>query len=135
MLYLNPPDNGRVISVDGKPSIRGAGLRLCPNRVLGVIMSDFADKIKGIRIHPALLVEQVTKALTEAILQGVFKGGDQLIESELQKTVRYQPLPYKGDLSGPRKARVSRGSSQKGDLCKESHPEGCRRAFSHSRLS
>jgi DNA-binding GntR family transcriptional regulator len=48
-------------------------------------MSDFADKIKGMQIQPSLLVEQVTKALTDAILQGVFKGGDQLIESELQK--------------------------------------------------
>lgn len=58
-------------------------------------MSDFADKIKGIRIQPALLVEQVTKALTEAILQGVFKGGDQLIESELQKQFAISRSPIR----------------------------------------
>lgn len=48
-------------------------------------MPDFTDKIKGMQIQPTLLVEQVTKVLTDAILQGVFKGGDQLVEAELQK--------------------------------------------------
>lgn len=48
-------------------------------------MPDLAEKIKGMQIQPTLLVEQVTKVLTDAILQGVFKGGDQLVEAELQK--------------------------------------------------
>lgn len=48
-------------------------------------MPDLAEKIKGMQIQPTLLVEQVTKVLTDAILQGVFKGGDQLVEAELQR--------------------------------------------------
>jgi DNA-binding GntR family transcriptional regulator len=41
--------------------------------------------MEKVHIKPLLLVEQVTKILTEAIVTGGMNGGDQLIETELQK--------------------------------------------------
>ena len=42
-------------------------------------------KIKDLRFRPHVLGQQVSHILTEAILEGVLKGGDQLVEAELQK--------------------------------------------------
>ena len=42
-------------------------------------------KIKHLNFQPHVLGEQVSRILTEAILEGVLKGGDQLVEAELQK--------------------------------------------------
>ena len=42
-------------------------------------------KFKDLNFRPHVLGEQVSNILTEAILVGVLKGGDQLIEAELQK--------------------------------------------------
>ena len=42
-------------------------------------------KIKNLNFQPHVLGEQVSRILTEAILEGVLKGGDQLVETELQK--------------------------------------------------
>ena len=42
-------------------------------------------KIKDLDFRPHVLGTQVSRILTEAILEGVLKGGDQLIEVELQK--------------------------------------------------
>ncbi len=42
-------------------------------------------KIKDLNFSPHVLGEQASNILTEAILVGVLKGGDQLIEAELQK--------------------------------------------------
>ena len=44
-----------------------------------------SGKIKNLNFQPHVLGEQVSRILTEAILEGVLKGGDQLIEAELQK--------------------------------------------------
>ena len=41
-------------------------------------------KIKDLEFRPHVLAEQVSRILTEAILEGLLKGGDQLIEAELQ---------------------------------------------------
>jgi DNA-binding GntR family transcriptional regulator len=42
-------------------------------------------KIRNLNFQPHVLGEQVSHILTEAILEGDLKGGDQLIEAELQK--------------------------------------------------
>jgi DNA-binding GntR family transcriptional regulator len=42
-------------------------------------------KIKDLEFKPHVLGEQVAHILMEAILEGVLRGGDQLIETELQK--------------------------------------------------
>lgn len=44
-----------------------------------------SKKIKQYDFRPDVLAEQVSKILTEAILEDVLKGGDKLVESELQK--------------------------------------------------
>ena len=43
------------------------------------------DKIKDLAFKPHVLGEQVSHILMEAILEGVLRGGDQLVETELQK--------------------------------------------------
>jgi DNA-binding GntR family transcriptional regulator len=42
-------------------------------------------KIKDLDFRPHVLGEQVSHILTEAILEGVLSGGEQLVEAELQK--------------------------------------------------
>jgi len=42
-------------------------------------------KIKQYNFRPDVLAEQVSKILTEAILEDTLKGGDKLVESDLQK--------------------------------------------------
>lgn len=44
-----------------------------------------SKKIKQHDFRPDVLARQVSKILTEAILEDVLKGGDKLVESELQK--------------------------------------------------
>ncbi len=41
--------------------------------------------LEHINFRPSVLVEQVAEALTRAILEGVLKGGDQLVEQRLQE--------------------------------------------------
>ena len=43
------------------------------------------SKIRDLEFKPHVLGEQVSHILTEAILEGVLRGGDQLVETELQK--------------------------------------------------
>jgi len=42
-------------------------------------------KISRIRLKPSLIPEQVSQILTEAIIDGVFQGGDRLAEEEIQQ--------------------------------------------------
>ncbi|MFH1090070.1 MAG: GntR family transcriptional regulator, partial [Pseudomonadota bacterium] len=42
-------------------------------------------KIKKYTFKPSVIGEQISRVLTEAILEGILKGGDQLVELELQK--------------------------------------------------
>lgn len=48
-------------------------------------MSLLSSRLKDIDFKPFVLVEQVSRVLTEAILEGVFKGGDQLVEADLKE--------------------------------------------------
>jgi DNA-binding GntR family transcriptional regulator len=47
-------------------------------------MSDLSNKIRENFVKPAVLVENVSRILSEAILEGALKEGDQLIEAELK---------------------------------------------------
>jgi DNA-binding GntR family transcriptional regulator len=47
-------------------------------------MSDLSNKIRENFVKPVVLVENVSRILTEAILEGTLKEGDQLIEAELK---------------------------------------------------
>jgi DNA-binding GntR family transcriptional regulator len=44
-----------------------------------------SGKIKDLEFKPHVIGEQVSQILTEVILEGMLKGGDQLVEAELQK--------------------------------------------------
>lgn len=47
-------------------------------------MSDLSNKIRANFVKPAVLVENVSRILSEAILEGSLKEGDQLIEADLK---------------------------------------------------
>jgi DNA-binding GntR family transcriptional regulator len=47
-------------------------------------MSDLSNKIREDFVKPAVLVENVSRILSEAILEGTLKEGDQLIEADLK---------------------------------------------------
>ncbi len=47
-------------------------------------MSDLSNKIRENFVKPAVLVENVSRILSEAILEGTLKEGDQLIEADLK---------------------------------------------------
>ena len=43
------------------------------------------DKLREYDFRPNVLAEQVSRILTDAILEGLLKGGDKLVEADLQK--------------------------------------------------
>ncbi len=47
-------------------------------------MSDLSSKIRETFVKPAVLVENVSRILSEAILEGTLKEGDRLIEADLK---------------------------------------------------
>ena len=53
------------------------------------------EKIKQFNFKQTVLGEQVSQILTEAILEGVFKGGDRLVESELQRAFDISRSPLR----------------------------------------
>ena len=58
-------------------------------------MKSLTSKLKSIDFKPAGLVEKRSEAMTEAILEGVFKEGDQLTELELQKQFNISRTPIR----------------------------------------
>ncbi|MBW2138857.1 MAG: GntR family transcriptional regulator [Deltaproteobacteria bacterium] len=52
-------------------------------------------EVKDLRFRPSVLVEQVSETLSEAIMEGVFKGGDQLVEEKLQKQLGISRSPLR----------------------------------------
>jgi DNA-binding GntR family transcriptional regulator len=54
-----------------------------------------ASRLKFIDFRPAGLVEKLSEAMTEAILEGAFKEGDQLIELDLQKRFNISRTPIR----------------------------------------
>jgi DNA-binding GntR family transcriptional regulator len=58
-------------------------------------MKNLTSKLKSIAFKPTGLVEKLSEAMTEAILEGVFKEGDQLTELELQKQFNISRTPIR----------------------------------------
>jgi DNA-binding GntR family transcriptional regulator len=54
-----------------------------------------SERIKQLRFKSSLLVDQIVELLVEAILGGQLKGGDQLIENELQKQLGISRSPIR----------------------------------------
>lgn len=47
-------------------------------------MASFSERVKHLDFKPAVLVETLERTLTEAIIEGLFQGGDKLVEADLQ---------------------------------------------------
>ncbi len=58
-------------------------------------MQKSTSKLKFIDFRPAGLVEKLSEAMTEAILEGIFKEGDQLTELDLQKQFNISRTPIR----------------------------------------
>jgi len=58
-------------------------------------MKKSTSKLKFIDFRPAGLVEKLSEAMTEAILEGIFKEGDQLTELDLQKQFNISRTPIR----------------------------------------
>lgn len=54
-----------------------------------------SSRLKAIDFRPAGLVEKLSEAMTEAILEGIFKEGDQLTELDLQKQFNISRTPIR----------------------------------------
>jgi len=57
--------------------------------------SEISTKIKQLDFKPTVLVEQVSQILADAILEGILKGGDKLIEAELVKQFGISRAPIR----------------------------------------
>ena len=58
-------------------------------------MKKSTSKLKFIDFRPAGLVEKLSEAMAEAILEGIFKEGDQLTELDLQKQFNISRTPIR----------------------------------------
>ncbi len=57
--------------------------------------SEISTKIKQLDFKPTVLVEQVSQILADAILEGILKGGDKLVEAELVKQFGISRAPIR----------------------------------------
>jgi len=48
-------------------------------------MEGFSERLKQLEFRPTVLVENISEILTDAIVKGIFKGGDQLVEDDLRQ--------------------------------------------------
>ena len=68
-------------------------------------------------------MEKLSETLTEAILEGIFKEGDQLIEVDLQKQFGISRL-HSGIVSGIEKKGLVEVVPRKGTFCQTHFPPG-----------
>jgi len=57
--------------------------------------SEISIKIKQLDFKPTVLVDQVSQILADAILEGILKGGDKLIEAELVQQLGISRAPIR----------------------------------------
>jgi DNA-binding GntR family transcriptional regulator len=58
-------------------------------------MADLGDKFDKEQFRPKVLTEQVSQVLSEAILDGTLKHGEQLVETDLQKQLGISRSPLR----------------------------------------
>ena len=58
-------------------------------------MSEMFNKVNETKLKPQLLVEYVAETLSENILEGNFKGGERLVETDLQKQFSISRSPIR----------------------------------------
>jgi len=111
-------------------------------------LGNLSEKIKKLNVKPIILVDQVSKALSDLIIEGSLKGGEQLVEATLQKQFSISKSPIREafrvlEKNGfveiiPRKGTFVKKISEKN--VKENFPiraylEGFAAALAASRLS
>jgi DNA-binding GntR family transcriptional regulator len=90
---------------------------------------DLTSRLKSIDFRPAGLVEKLSEAMTEAILEGVFKEGDQLIELDLQKQFNISRTPIRESFRVLEKKGLVEVIPRKGTFVKRISPRDIENHF------
>ncbi len=80
-------------------------------------MRNQSSERKKLNFRPTVLVEEVSRTLSEAILEGVYKGGERLIESELKEQFGISRSPIREAFRDLEKKRFSGNFATKGHVC------------------
>ena len=92
-------------------------------------MKNLTSKLKAIDFRPAGLVEKLSEAMTEAILEGIFKEGDQLTELDLQKQFNISRTPIRESFRVLEKKGLVEVIPRKGTFVKRISPRDIEEHF------
>ncbi|MBI5579912.1 MAG: GntR family transcriptional regulator [Deltaproteobacteria bacterium] len=92
-------------------------------------MEKLASKLRSIDFRPTGLVEKLSETLTEAILEGIFKEGDQLIEVDLQKQFGISRTPIRESFRVLEKKGLVEVVPRKGTFVKRIFPRDIEEHF------
>jgi DNA-binding GntR family transcriptional regulator len=87
------------------------------------------SKLKAIDFKPAGLVEKLSEAMTEAILEGIFKEGDQLTELDLQRQFNVSRTPIRESFRVLEKKGLVEVIPRKGTFVKRISPRDIEEHF------
>jgi DNA-binding GntR family transcriptional regulator len=92
-------------------------------------MEKLTSKLSTIDFRPTGLVEKLSETLTEAILEGIFKEGDQLIEVDLQKQFGISRTPIRESFRVLEKKGLVEVVPRKGTFVKRIFPRDIEEHF------
>jgi DNA-binding GntR family transcriptional regulator len=92
-------------------------------------MKTLTSKLKAIDFRPTGLVEKLSEAMTEAILEGIFKEGDQLTELDLQKQFNISRSPIRESFRVLEKRGLVEVIPRKGTFVKRISPRDIEEHF------
>jgi DNA-binding GntR family transcriptional regulator len=92
-------------------------------------MEKLTSKLSTIDFKPTGLVEKLSETLTEAILEGIFKEGDQLIEVDLQKQFGISRTPIRESFRVLEKKGLVEVVPRKGTFVKRIFPRDIEEHF------
>jgi DNA-binding GntR family transcriptional regulator len=92
-------------------------------------MEKLTSKLSTIDFRPTGLVEKLSETLTEAIIEGIFKEGDQLIEVDLQKQFGISRTPIRESFRVLEKKGLVEVIPRKGTFIKRIFPKDIKEHF------
>ena len=92
-------------------------------------MEKLTSKLRTLDFKPTGLVEKLSETLTEAILEGIFKEGDQLIEVDLQKQFGISRTPIRESFRVLEKKGLVEVVPRKGTFVKRIFPRDIEEHF------
>ena len=98
-------------------------------------MKVLGDKIKTMEFQADVLSSQVSKILSEAILEGVLEGGQKLVEMEIQEMFGISRSPLREAIRDLEKKRSRYDHSKKRRICQAGNCQRHRGYFPGSRES